>query len=528
MVRIWLIGLASWLFLGAALDSCSAEAANAPPTIKINPTEMSLRSLSANDAAQIEITIQAAEQELSDLVLTTFSNDGIAATLIEGEAKVAKLVPHSAYAWRLRITRVGGALFYATRLNVRVAYDATESGDRRVHGFVYSSLTISPLAIPSPLELASVEIKGALPSLSHERSGTLFVVINNKYLRPVKVENIDTRTPKFIELKQQLTTTAGASPASPPPFSIPVGEARIVPYAVAVPDKVVPGNYGVVVAARLETEDGLTGTATASKDVEISVLGDSLLSLIGVPSFLVLPGFLIIMSWRLMSSLGKTEEQRAKFPLQAGSADFWAVAILLSLGAAALYPIFVRLLFNSDRNYLVSYGFIDFVYVFSFALALGGTSYLAWQLGSAAYRRFRRNALAKITPSEADDPLTLLDKLAKHGSTIVFRKALPKGGTKDQSMLILTPWREATHIWVAPPVIIEPIDAHDFDGLNKLQEIEEGKIQDAAEIARLIRQQVADKKWTVYWQPHSTGLRREQVEDLTQLTSKALLVEVAV
>jgi len=526
---VWFLPVrrAGWIFVAAALASPPALSANTPPTLALTPAEMSLRVLSATDAAQIEVTIQAAEQELNDIVLTTFSNDGITAALLEGDAKVAKLAPHASYAWRLKITRRRGVLLSPAKLHVRVAYDVAESGEKRTRGFAYSNLTISPAAVPNPPDLASVEIKGSLPSLSHERGGTLFVIINNKYPRPLTVHSIDPQTPKFIELKQLLTTVAGQSLVGPPPFSIPVGEARIIAYAVTVADRVVPGNYGAVFAVQLETEDGLTATATASKEVEVSVLGDSLLSLIGVPSFLVLPGFLIIISWRLLWYLGKTEEQRAKFPLQAGSADFWAIAILLSLAAAALYPVSTRLFLGIERNYLVSYGFVDFVYVFAFALALGLVSHLLWRLCVWSYRRYRMIALAKVTPSENDDPQTLLDKLAKCKSTIVFRQAMPKGGTQEQRVLVLTPWREAAHLWVAPPVIIQPIDTRDFEGLNKLQQIAEGKVEDAAEIARLVRERVKDRRWKVDWRRPSAGIRREEAAALTELPSNAPLIEMA-
>ena len=209
-----------------------------------------------------------------------------------------------------------------------------------------------------------------------------------------------------------------------------------------MPDKIVPGNYEIVVAVRLKTEDGLTGTAMASKDVEVSVLSNSLLSLIGVPTFLVLPGVLIIISWRLLSAWGKTDEQRAKFPLQVSSAEFWAVSILLSLCAAALYPLLTRLLLKTERNYLVSYGFIDFVYIFAFSFFAGVVSYLLWWLIVWKYQQYQIAELAKITPSVDDPPLALLEKLSKRKSTIIFPTAKLKEGDKECDVLVLTPWPE--------------------------------------------------------------------------------------
>jgi hypothetical protein len=524
MVQVFPVRFAGWLSLAAVLASSSANSAETLPTVTLTPTEISLSRVSVTEPAQIEVTIRAADKELNDIVLTTFSNDRITATLLEGEAKVTKLGPYAAYAWRLKVMQPHAIILSPAKLHVRIAYDVLDSANTRTHGFAYSDLTILPSTEPKPLELASVEIKGTLPSLSHERVGTLFVIINNKYSRPITVRKIDRDTPNFIKLDPQLSAP-GQSATVSPPFSIPVGEGRIIAYTVTVPDRVVPGTYAAVVSVRVETDDGLTATAIASKDVEVSVVGDALLSLIGVPSFLVLPGFLLIISWRILWSLGKTEEQRAKFSLQATSADFWAIAILLSLVSAALYPVLTRLIVGTERNYLISYGFSDFFYVFAFALAIGLLSYLVWRLCVSAYQRYQMRALAKITPSETDDPLMLLDKLAKYKCTIVFQQAKPKEGNEEQRVLVLTPWRDATHVWVAPPVIIEQIDTHDSVGANKLQEIEERKIDNAAEIAPLVRQQVKSGKWKVYW-GRSSGLRREEATALIELRDKAPLIEM--
>jgi hypothetical protein len=140
--------------------------------------------------------------------------------------------------------------------------------------------------------------------------------------------------------------------------------------------------------------------------------------------------------------------------------------------------------------------------------------------------KYRLKVLAGTTPSETDEPTMLLDKLAKHRTTIIFRQATLKGHDGEQPVLVLTPWREPAHVWVAPQAVVEPIDSDDFEGLNKLQEIVELRIQDAAEVAHLVRERVKHKKWNVYWRPGApvSGPYRKEVAALTELNSTAPLL----
>jgi hypothetical protein len=119
---------ASWALVALALASVPAKAAGTSPVLTLTPAEMSLRSLSEAETAQAEVTLQATDLELNDVVLTTFSNDGVSAALLEGDMNIAKLAPHEAHAWRLRIARVRGALLPPAKLYVRVAYDTAVNG----------------------------------------------------------------------------------------------------------------------------------------------------------------------------------------------------------------------------------------------------------------------------------------------------------------------------------------------------------------------------------------------------------------
>lgn len=150
MVRARFLRIARCLFVSSALAIGTAEAGNTP-TLTLTPAELSVRTFSAPDPTQIEVTIQAADQQINDIVLTSFSNDGIKAVMVDGEAKITGLGPHSAQAWRLKITRQQGALSSAAKLYVRVAYEVEQSAKERVHGFAYANLTISPPTVQIPL-----------------------------------------------------------------------------------------------------------------------------------------------------------------------------------------------------------------------------------------------------------------------------------------------------------------------------------------------------------------------------------------
>src|SRR5262249_14594179 len=97
-------------------------------------------------------------------------------------------------------------------------------------------------------------------------------------------------------------------------------------------------------------ERGLNRSASplAKHEFDVGVLGESdlqtLLTAAGVPTFLLAPGFLIVIAFVLLWNLTSTN----RIALDLKKPEFWSIAILLSMVAAAVYPFLTR----PSRSYL--------------------------------------------------------------------------------------------------------------------------------------------------------------------------------
>jgi hypothetical protein len=161
----------------------------------------------------------------------------------------------------------------------------------------------------------------------------------------------------------------------PPNMTLAPQQSRAVPITVTAGNAVQPGKHLLLFEIDLEQVKygyAWTETLIATQAFTIGILGESeILTAIGVPSFLLLPGFLIVVSFRMLWT-GVPPKRR--LDLDPKSADFWLIAILLSLGAAFLYPLLTGWL-GQPRNYLEGYGLRDIVNVWFGSVGLERFSY---------------------------------------------------------------------------------------------------------------------------------------------------------
>ena len=142
----------------------------------------------------------------------------------------------------------------------------------------------------------------------------------------------------------------------------------------------------------------------AQQQFEVGILGESdLLTALGLPSFLILPGFLMIVTFQMLRKRGSGELLVLK---NATNPHLWIGAITLSGVMAFVYPYAttLRWLGGVSRNYLIGYGLGDIVRVWLGSIFIG---MLAWLLVEAFI--FMWHYLLK--PAPTDKPARLLRKL---------------------------------------------------------------------------------------------------------------------
>lgn len=253
----------------------------------------------------------------------------------------------------------------------------------------------------------------------------------------------------------------------------------------------------------------------------VGVFGESeLLKLLAVPSFLILPGFLIVgamgLLWRArLFRLPDDSEQPILSWLQWKSEDFWIVSVTFSFVAVALYSL--------RQNLLVGYGFSDVVLLWFLSLVTGAVVYVLYIRGhnwrvlakrsAAEAERQRVEEERRLrTPSTEDEPIDILEKLHRQGlSTVLPRVRLYEAN--GPRAFLLQKATDAEKVWVGPRMEIRWLDRSDT--------ILEGRVQahlidhDVGELAKALRDGERVKALTVEWRlqdklPRPTESSREE------------------
>ena len=499
------------------------DASGAPPTLDLFPTQISAGALSAQDPVSLDVHLSAGAKPLSNITVSVFSNDGIQLARASEPQSGLALEPGSEHSWSLRLMRIGG-LVAPAKVHIRVAFDVGQPVKVLVHRVLYATAEITPRTTVSATGTVTAQFIGSTTSLSHERAGQVFLEITNQDAHALEITGLRVYKPEFVAVGTDVvgggvsgTGVKGAAPqasavelapGAPKSVAILSGQTRIIPLTISASTEVVPGKYMVMARVTLDGDDHYPRAVVASHEIEVTVLGESdLLKLVGVPSFLFLPGALMIITWSLFWSLGKTVEERAKFLLPATGSDFWVVAIALSLISAVIYPLLTAF-FGERRDYLVAYGFKDFAYIFGFSIVCALFVFGGY-LGLLGLRRlWKQRQLRQQTPQKTDSACQILDKLAKVGQDAQLRQAYPNGGSEAGAALVLEPWSTETQIWLAPParltLILPKTDPSYYEALDEQDRMVTGEITDPGALLKQIQAGRAAKWWTLDWKTVGT------------------------
>jgi hypothetical protein len=538
--------LALWLLLPAVV------ARGADPTLDVIPAEVVTRTLPKDAPLELEVRLKAADGELTAIVASTFSNDGISAEFApETPARLAKLAPNAEYAWRLKLTRSSGSVLTESTLHVRVGFDvapAEESGPPLptpaapatvppkttaapataasktapaasktarpapgaaptpaagapvtppTHRLIYTSVKIKPQPIVTGIEIAKAEIKGAPDSLAHERPGRMFILVTNQYSRPLTVTAVHTLRPTYITVKD-------TDPDQPKlPIRILPGQAADIFYTIEANSAVVPGKYNLIATVDVTTDDNLAATVrTPAQEINVVVLGESdVLKFLGIPSLLFLPGVVMLAAWKFLWSFTHNDDAVAKYRLQWNTSDFWIIAIALSLATAAIYPILTpRVPPYSARDFVAAYGLVDFGLILCFSLIASTAVFGAWRALilicwglAAAGRAIKALWIANTTPSTEDTPLQILGKLPKSQKGIQFEQFC----FKDQpaQCLLSLPWSTKEELWLVPPIELGGINRTNYDALDESYMLTNGPPPVDAAVALARIQRGIEQRW---------------------------------
>jgi hypothetical protein len=346
------------------------------------------------------------------------------------------------------------------KLNFWTTWDTADSSSA---GAAVASLDIAEKAELSADKLVTLKIESAIDQFDERHPTNLYLVATNTSSIPVTVKKVHADSPGFITLTSSPAGDTVIPPSGSQTFVIVAKTDGTGP----------PGNQRVILDADLNWIDlgkPQALTISVAQTLPLSVLGESdLLKLIGVPSFLFLPGFLAM---AIFSAIWSRTKEAGYPELKLTLAETAVAAVTLSIAAAVVYP-----LFPPHRDYLSGYGLRDVFWVWVGSIVLG---VLAWAILFAVYNLRRRIAerrsaqkaallaaenearLREITPTKTDTPLDILARMQ-----LIHLQPPPKqtlvslaGAPKVRAFLLvpndLVGAPPDSPSWVAPPISLSP------------------------------------------------------------------------
>jgi len=521
----------------------AAPAQNVAASLDVSPTSIDGRTVSTAEPLHVRVRLKAGSEELSDVVMSLFSNDGITTT-IDGPPSIAgggQLAANAEHTWMLELKPSKDKVLAPETLSANVTLSFKEGKEAQRQRYLFQTVKITPPSAATTPGLADIDIKGSLDALSHERPRQLFVVVTNKSSQVLNLTDARIHGPNSIDIEGP-----GAKDFQNPADSeLPYGGTKLLTYSVTPADQVVPGKYPLVVVVSVAAPDGTTSVIAKTQDIELAVLGESdFLGKIGVPSLLFLPGVLFLFTWQLLWSFGKPQPQRDAYPLAATTGNFWVVAVALSIIFAFAYPKMISYLgmvsflekvfhFNTaHRDYLSGYGLRDYLYTFAITMLWACVFYLGWlvlkwlaHLGDAWW-------LWWITPNINDTPQSILRKLGRLRRTTLLKQAHLAGGNAAERVFILDAWPETDQLWIIPPAVLQPGNGAPEAALDIVQRIQEGRLTDASEILKQLKSGLRwwrpTKWWSIDWRPvaNVTRPRKVPTAQWTQLQDEGRFVIV--
>ncbi len=358
--------------------------------------------------------------------LTWLTNDGFRVRVERAAGRAAG--PGESIVWAVKVENVNGA--HLPGAIVFVANCTMAGGGRRD---ATATLAIAPQG-EAGTKSVEAALEGSFDAVTQNRPGEGALTLTNNLDEAVHVE-IRPQVPEDV-----------FEPPKAGPVDVPARSSVLVPIHLVARSALTPGAYPVAFQIVARWDAGghaeqrllvVSKTATAGIFFE-----SELLKALGVPSFLVLPGCLMIFTAQLLVSLGlfKVKDQSRLPALAVTDPGFWVIAVTLSGVFAWAYSA-IR-----QRNYLVRYGPADLEAVWLWSIALGALAFLIY----AGWTNGRRSL---HVPGREDSQVQILEKMSRNGIGLAAARVEFAMNGKTMRMFVVEKiGDDQTMVWVTPAI----------------------------------------------------------------------------
>jgi hypothetical protein len=381
------------------------------------------------------------DAEVRQLQVSWIVDEGISLDSAE-PIEIATLGPHTAVSYVLKVSQARLSSIDRSLL-LRIAYKDS-SGPK----ILAQAISVKSRESDSIDKVVDAKVQTTLDSLDSSHSGTIDLFLTNKQGQSITLD-VTANGPEFTCFDPPKEGCPAVPRSATPTLAkierktIPIGpyQTHIEEFRVGARQRVEPGKYLLSFEIVLEgTGVQPAGSTVLSQTVDVGVVAESaILKALSVPSFLLLPGCLVMLTLGFFSKYGWSWSKPAKSdPIpEPTDAYFWLASITIS-GVMALVYRWIW-----DRWYFVSYGIEDIALVWIYSVLLGLLLYSIF-FGWPRFVEFQS------TPTAEDDPVRVLKRLAWQGhNNIIERRTIGADPNKKTVFIISKASEDGRSVWVS-------------------------------------------------------------------------------
>lgn len=376
-----------------------------------------------------------------------------------------------------------------------------QTGDKSngIGGMATGVINIQAPAIFGPDSL-KVAAKTSFDSLHENDKGSVLLTISNG-------------TSDTLKLGTSITTKLNDADVVPTRAAavVPPQSVVVIPYQVTAHSEITPGEYTGLIGVDAQTSCGLAIHRVASYSVKLGVFGQSeLLTALGVPSLLLLPGFLILTLWMLLwrfKELGLRVSFLAKSPgaeeffVGVKDGEFWLLGITFSLLIFFISPKLI--------GYSGPYNLKNIATLWGLSLLISLALYLAFLW----FDRWRKKQAAALALTPKDSPLVAVERMVKRKwPRANCRPVTTKPGvTPEIHGFELWEEKPGESVWVVPRIECVALE-------GTLGDLDPGSADiDMSELLRQLREITAKKLGAVRWGENASGFGAPHIVKIAEL-----------
>lgn len=395
---------------------------------------------------------------LSDIELTWFSDSPLSVDFLT--PSMGTLSPGGTLAILVTIKNSAGKPAEGA-VHFQISYTWLDESANQVENTLLATLQVTGHQPQLASEKVQAEVLSSGATANEKRPIPLYLMLTNTSSEPVTINQISPSGPAFMEFDPgQLKV----------PFSIEGGQTLSIPFTATPSNAIIAGDHLLFFDVAMTWQNAgqtINSNTILSTKVTVESFGEpEMLKVLGVPSFYILPGFLMVVTVGLLWRVSKIGRE---FPLSITSPEFWLVAITLSIGIASIYPLV------TGRDYLTGYDLRDVVQIWLSSIILAAGAFVVIVGGANLVRRYlewrRRRHLAWLLPNSNDKPVELLHKLHRQNLGVFLERA--ELDIQGQTHLAYV-YQEQPETWenicVGPAIVVEWLQGADVTLRQKVSE----------------------------------------------------------